>query len=134
MAIAYAAGTAYVAPRAISAQAIRAVLLASATATTVALLADPDLAFGPATAVGLRRQSQPGRELATGPKQRRVGHTCGRRQPPARLVGPMPLEDFRLGTTYIVPWTGRVGQLISGCSDIAPGATAKAFFRKAIKS
>ena len=57
MAIAYAAGTAYVAPRAISAQAIRAVLLASATATTVALLADPDLAFGPATAVGLRRQS-----------------------------------------------------------------------------
>ena len=34
MAIAYAAGTAYVTPRAISAQAIRAVLLASPTATT----------------------------------------------------------------------------------------------------
>ena len=75
---------------------------------SVALLADPDLAFGPATAVGLRRQSQLGRELATGPEQRRVGHTRGyrarrdradagdRRQPPARLAGPMPLEDFRL--------------------------------------
>ena len=34
LAIAYGAGTAYVAPRAISAQAIRAVLLANATATT----------------------------------------------------------------------------------------------------
>jgi hypothetical protein len=70
---------------------------------SVALLADPDLAFGPATAV-----AQLGRELATGPEQRRVGHTRGyrarrdradagdRRQPPARLAGPMPLEDFRL--------------------------------------
>jgi hypothetical protein len=103
VATAYVAGTAYVAPRAISGQAIRAVLLASATPTTfgrlrsqpgcpdlarivlpsepqdggganhqeapkvsVALLADLDLAFGPATAVGLRRHpSQAGRELAT---------------------------------------------------------------------
>ena len=94
-------------PRASSAQAIRAVLLASATATTfgrlrsssraahallalalpgepqnrgrtddqeaaevsVALLADPDPTFGPATTMGLRRQPEPSGELATGSEQ-----------------------------------------------------------------
>jgi hypothetical protein len=127
VAIAYAAGTAYVAPRTISAQAIRAVLLANATATTfgrlrsssraaqtlpglfcranrktavapikeapkvsVALLADPDLAFGPATAVGLRRQSQLGRELATGPEQRRVDASGTLAAIALAVIGPMP--------------------------------------------
>jgi hypothetical protein len=79
-----------------------------AAKVSITLLADPDLAFRPTTAMGLRRQSQPVCELATGLEQRGVGHTRGDRarhdradtgdgrQPPARLVASMPLEDLRL--------------------------------------
>jgi hypothetical protein len=38
-------------------------------------LLDPGLAFSPATTTALWRQSKPGRELATGPEQRRLRHT-----------------------------------------------------------
>jgi len=99
--VAYAAGTAYVPPRVISAQAIRAVLLASATATT----------FGRLRSSGLAAHTLPGlayranRKTAVAPIARRR-----RRYPsPCLLIRPGVRSRHCYGTSASAPTRPRTG-------------------------